>query len=166
MPLTTQAAASVSADLTSAAALGSLVATVGSNRYMSWASGTGADQADKIFTGSGTINASTTTTLDLAGGLTDPSGAAVTFVKVKLIFLKNTHATQALALTRPASNGVPFLTAAGDAIPIPPGGHVHLVGPGAAGLATVTAGTGDLIDLVNGAGSSVTYDIVLVGTSA
>jgi hypothetical protein len=69
-------------------------------------------------------------------------------------------------VTRPAANGVPFMLAAGDGVALPPGGTFLWVAPTAAGVA-VTAATADLIDIVNsGAGTSVTYDIVIVGASA
>lgn len=137
-------------------------------KLLVWLTGTGADQADKIFADDGSVNASTTTTLDVAtgGGLTDVLGAALALAKVKAILLINTHATQGLSLQRPAANGVPIFTAAGDAVPVPAGGVLLLAGPGAAGLATVTAGTADLIDIVNGAGVTGTYKAVIVGTSA
>ena len=54
----------------------------------------------------------------------------------------------------------PFL-AAGDGIGVKPGEYVPLVSQ--SGWA-VTAGTGDLLTITNsGSGTSVTYDIVIVG---
>jgi hypothetical protein len=48
-----------------------------------------------------------------------------------------------------------------------PGGIFLFVNPGAAGIATVTAGTGDILRVDNsGAGTTVTFDIVIIGTSA
>lgn len=130
-------------------------------------SGTGTGQADKIWYDKGrNISASATDSLDLAGGLTDAFGAALTFAKLKgiAVFAADTNGGN-INLTRPASNGVPLFSAAGDAMPIVPGGWAVWVAPNAGGI-TVTAGTGDLIDLVNSVASQVTYDIVLLGTSA
>lgn len=129
-------------------------------------SGTVADQADRFYAERKTVNASTTQTTDLSGALTDPFGSTVTFAKVKLVALINRSTTQTLTLQRPAANGVPWLTAAGDAIPVPPGGFACVAAGVLAGLATVTAGTGDLIDVVNPAGASAEYDLIVVGTSA
>lgn len=167
MPLSTRLALAFTAELSSTPALGSLKAPLELAKTLAWGSGTGADQADKIYTASASINASTTLSLDLnGGGLLDPTAAAFAIAKLKAIVLCNDHASQALSLTRPAANGVPFLTAAGDAVPVPGGGFVALGAGLAGGLATVTAGTGDLIDIVNGAGSAVPYRLVIVGTSA
>lgn len=130
--------------------------------------GTGANQADKIFADTRTIAASATDSLDLAGGgLTDLLGAALTLAKLKAIYIAAAaENTNHVVLTRPAANGVPLFSGAGDALPVLPGGVALWIAPNAAGVA-VTAGTGDLIDLINSAaGSTVTYDIVIIGTSA
>lgn len=130
--------------------------------------GTGANQADKIWHDQRTIAASTTDSLDLAGGgLVDALGVALTLAKLKAVIVYAAAAnTNNVVVTRPAANGVPWLTAAGDACPVKPGGLFVWVDPSLAAVA-VTAGTGDLLDIVNsGAGTTVTYDIVLIGTSA
>jgi hypothetical protein len=64
-------------------------------------------------------------------------------------------------VTRPATNGVPIFLAAGDG---------HNLGPGDFVLRTyrngitVTPATGDLIHITNGgAGTNVTYDVVIIG---
>jgi hypothetical protein len=162
MTVTLAAEASLPTDLANA------VAPVALSKALVWLTGTGADQADRIFADARSVTASTTDTLDVAtgGGLTDVLGAALALVKVKAIVLVNTHATQGLTLQRPAANGVPWLTAAGDAIPVPAGGFVALGAGASAGLAAVTAATADLIDVVNGAGATGTYQIVIIGTSA
>ena len=129
-------------------------------------SGAGLNQANVVWSDRRTVNASATDSLDVAtgGGLVDALGAAVALARVKLIAVRNRGA-QDIQLTRPAANGVPWLAAAGDAIPIVAGGLNLWVAPTAAGK-VVTAGTGDLIDVVNGAGSSVDYDIVIIGASS
>jgi hypothetical protein len=131
------------------------------------ASGTGANQADKIFADTRTLSASATEDLDLAGVLSDPLGAALTFARIKAVLVKaaagNTNLVQ---VTRPASNGVPLFLAAGDGLAVRPGGLFLWVAPDATGVA-VTAGTGDLLTFTNSAGStSVTYDVVIIGASA
>ena len=130
--------------------------------------GTGANQADRIFHDQRTLTASATEDLDLAGSLTDAYGTTITMAKVKAILVKAAAAnTNNVNVTRPASNGVPLYLAASDGVGIPPGGCLLLAAPGAAGLATVTGGTGDLLTFTNSAGgTSVTYDVVIIGTSA
>lgn len=129
--------------------------------------GTTASKADKAFADTRTLAASANEDLDLAGSLLDPFGATLTFVKVKGIYVKAASGnTNSVKLKPAASNGFtgPF-NAAADTVILPPGGFVVLAAP-VSGW-TVTAGTGDKINLANSAGStSVTYDIVIIGTSA
>lgn len=130
--------------------------------------GVGAGQADRIFADTRPIAASGTDTLDLSGGgLVDLLGAVATFAKLRavLVVAAPTNVNN-VVVTRPAANGVPLFAAAGDAVALKPGAAFLWVDPGAAGV-PVTNATGDLIDIVNSAaGSSVSYDIVLIGTSA
>lgn len=126
--------------------------------------GSGIGAASKIFTDTRTVTASTTDSLDLAGSLVDAFGATITFTKIKAIYVHaDANNNNNVNVTRPAANGVPLFLAASDGIPVKPGGLLAWVAPDSAGIA-VTAGTGDLLDLVNSAGgSSVTYDIVIIG---
>jgi hypothetical protein len=131
--------------------------------------GTATLQADKIFQDTGSIVGSATTSLDLSGGaLVDPLGATLAFAKVKALAVRardTNNVANNLLLTRPAANGVPIFSAASDAIPLHPGSIFMATWPGA-GIA-VTADTGDLISLINGAATNtIDYDIVIIGTSA
>lgn len=130
-------------------------------------SGTGANQADRIFHDQRTLAASGTEDLDLAGVLTDSFGATITFARIKAVLITAASGnTNVVNLTRTAVNGVPLFTAAGDGISILPGGGFAWWSPGATGV-VVTAGTGDLLTVTNGgAGTSVTYDVVIIGASA
>jgi hypothetical protein len=129
-------------------------------------SGTGAQQADRLFTDRRTLAASASETLDLAGTLADAFGATLTFAKVKtVIIVADAANTNNVNVTRDASSGVPIFLAAGDGMPVPPGGFIAWSAPGS-GVA-VTAGSADLIGVANsGAGTSVTYDVYVLGTSA
>jgi hypothetical protein len=128
--------------------------------------GTAANQADRIFSDTRTLTASATEDLDLAGVLTDIYSATLTFVRVKAIWIyADPTNTNDVNFTRPAANGVPFFLAAGDGLSVKPGGLFLWQAPGTGVL--VTAATGDLITLTNGgAGTSVTYKIIVIGTSA
>ena len=130
--------------------------------------GTGANLADLLFHDTRTIAASGSEDLDLAGGLTNPlTGAAMTFVELRAVIIRAaTGNTNNVRFSRPASNGVPLFLAAGDGIDIPPGGQ-FMWACAADGKVTVTAGTGDLLTVANSSsGTTVTYDITIVGTSA
>lgn len=129
--------------------------------------GTSTSAADRLFHDQRTLTASGTEDLDLAGSLSNAFGSTLTLVELRAVLITASSAnTNNVVLSRPASNGVPLFSAAGDAIAIPPGG-VFLWACGADGKVTVTAGTGDLLTVTNSSsGTSVTYDVVIVGTSA
>lgn len=131
------------------------------------ANGTGANSADLMFHDQRTLAASGTENLDLAGSLTNGFGATLTFVEVRAILVTAASGnTNNVVVSRPASNGVPLFSAASDAIPVPPGG-LFMWACGADGAVAVTAGTGDIITITNSSsGTSVTYDVIIVGTSA
>lgn len=128
--------------------------------------GSGANQASNIFHDRRTLGASGTEDLDLAASLVNPLGATLTFTVLKAVILKAAAANaNNVNLTRPASNGVPLFLAAGDGIALRPGALFVWVSPDATGVA-VTAGTGDLLTLTNsGGGTSVTYDVILIGVA-
>lgn len=130
------------------------------------ATGTAAAQADLIWHDRVTLGASGTADLDLAASLVDAFGTTLTFVKLKAIIVVAAAAnTNNVNVTRPASNGVPLFLAAGDGVPVLPGGEFKWVAPGAG--VTVTAASGDLLTFTNSAGTTgVTYDVFLIGTSA
>ena len=122
--------------------------------------------ADLLWSDRRSINASSNEDLDFAGSLTGAFGATLTFARIKAVMVKAASTnTNNVVITRPASNGVPLFAAASDAISVLPGGLFLWVAPGAG--VTVTASTGDLINVSNsGAGSAVSYEIVVIGASA
>jgi hypothetical protein len=140
------------------------------SRSLALSDGTAAGKADRLFTNRSTIAASGADSVDLAGTLLDAFGATITFAKVKLLYVAAAEAnTNNVIVGGAASAG--WITAFGDAtdkIVLRPGAFVLL----AAGKAdatgyAVTATTADLLAIANsGAGSTVTYDIAIVGTSA
>lgn len=159
-------AAKISGRYTGASALGAPSLDLTQEALAQFKPGTGTGQADLAFADRRTLTASSTENLDLAGVLTDSFGATLTFGHVKAIYIKaKTTNTNSVVVGGAASN--PFLGPLGGTTPtltIPPGGFLLLVHPGA-GWA-VTASTGDLLKIANGSsGSSVQYDVVIVGTS-
>lgn len=148
-----------------------LVGAAGTHKLQSLfalASGVLAGQADRIFSDTRTIAPSGTDDLDLAASLVDIFGATITFVRVKLIAVRAAAAN---------ANNVVIGAAASNQFFGPYGANTHTenVRPGGLSLKvapdvtawTVTAGTGDLLRIANGgAGTSVTYDIVIIGASA
>lgn len=166
MPLTTVIDANLSANLTSALDLVTASAPLALSTRISMASGTATGQADLCWSDTRTVAASGTDALDLAGSLSGNLGGTLTIVKLKAVLVRAAAAnTNNVRVNRPASNGVPLFLAASDGIDVLPGGVFLWVAPGAG--VTVTAATGDLLNIDNSSsGTSVTYDVVLIGTSA
>src|SRR3990167_2633557 len=108
-------------------------ATTAITQVWNFANGTGANQASGVFTDTRTLSASATEDLDLAGVLTDAFGSTITVDKIKAIMVTAASGnTNAVQVTRPASNGAPLFMAA--------------VFPDATGI-DVTASTGDLFTI-------------------
>ncbi|MEV8623406.1 hypothetical protein [Streptomyces sp. NPDC051079] len=132
-------------------------------------SGTTAGKADLRFADTRTLAASATEDLDLAGVLTDAFGTALTFVRVKGIFISAATAnSNNVVIGAAASNQWATLLNATGTITLRPGmTFAAMAGSADATGMAVTAGTGDLLKIANsGAGTSVTYDIVIIGASA
>lgn len=171
MALSTYVQANVSAQQTSALDLASSTANIARKVTYTLANGTATGQADRIFSDTRTLAASAAEDLDLAGtALTDAFGVAFTFVKVKGILIVAAAAnTNNVIVGGAATNG--FITWVGGAthtVTVRPGGMLLLaVSDADTGGYNVTAATGDLLHVANGgAGTSVSYDVIIWGTSA
>jgi hypothetical protein len=128
-----------------------------------FSNGTGANQANEVWHDQRSLATGANEDLDLAGALTGVLGGTLTFAAIKaIIFAAAAQNTTNLTVSRPASNGVPFLAAASDAFVLTPGGLFVLTNPSAGGI-LVTADTGDLINVANAAGATATYDVVIIG---
>lgn len=155
-----EAIESASADLAAATATHQLIST------LSLATGTGAGQADRVWSDERTLTTGANEDLDLADSLASVIGTTFAPARLKAIAILAASAnTTNLTLSRPASNGVPFFAAASDAVVLHPGSIFVATWPGATAI-VVTASTGDLINIANAAGASATYKIVLIGASA
>jgi hypothetical protein len=138
------------------------------NASWTWnvATGTGSGQADKIWSDTRSLGASATEDLDLSGVLTDLFGT-VTFAKMKAFAIRSAAANlNNINVSRPAgATGVPWFLAVSDGFVLTPGGMFLYALP-QTGI-TVTNSTADLITITNAAGTNtVSYDVVIVGTSA
>ncbi|HVJ72044.1 MAG TPA: hypothetical protein VM531_11165 [Sphingomicrobium sp.] len=127
-----------------------------------FANGTGLGQANNVYSKRRTLTTGASEDLDVSGSLTNLFGTSLVFTKIKAIAIQSLAAnTTNLTVSRPA-NGLPFLSAVGDALVLTPGGIFVFVDPSAAGVA-VTGGSADLINVANAAGASASYDVVIVG---
>jgi len=137
------------------------------SRSIAFDNGTGAGQADKVWDDTRTITASGTDDIDLAGVLLDAFGAVATFVKVKGIFVAAAagNTNNVVVGAAAATQFVGPFGAATHTIAITPGNFWCVTNNGAGW--TVGAGASDLLRVANSAGgTSVIYDIVILGTSA
>jgi hypothetical protein len=170
MSLTSRLALSVRADYTSVLDLATGVVPLLKTYETVLQTGTGAGQADKVFHDTRTLTASSTEDLDLAGVLTDAFGSVLTFVKIKALIISAAAANTNNVLVGGVAAGL-------SSIIVPQATGIVTVRPGAvfavfAGAAdstgyAVTATTADLLHVANSAaGTSVTYDVIVIGTSA
>jgi len=155
---------SIDATLTGSNDLGNPKQRVLIEKALSFIAGTAADdEANILFSDTRTLAASATEDLDLAGVLANAFGATITAAEIVAIFFSAADGnTNSVNVTRPAANGFigPFL-AAGDGVAIKPGEWQFFASD--SGWA-VTAATGDLLTVTNSAaGTSVTYDVLILG---
>lgn len=167
MPLNTKLILDLAAAATKALDLGVVTLPLAYRKVLDLSNGTGANAADQLFSDTRTLAPSGTEDLDLAGVLLDSFGVALTFARIKLVLISAAAGnTNNVNVSRPASNGLPIFLAASDAVPVLPSGTFLWAAPGATGI-PVVAGTGDLLTITNSAaGTSVTYDVVIIGASA
>jgi hypothetical protein len=180
MPLTSKLALSVTADLTKTLDLTTGRVPLAKTYQAVLSSGVAVGQADLIFHDQRTLAASTNEDLDLIGTmLQDAFGANLAMLRVKGLIIAAKGVTDANGVTiTPNVNNVVVGAAASNAWTtlLNSTGTVTLR-PGATWCAfadftdstgyAVTAGTGDLLRVANGgAGTSVTYDVIVIGASA
>lgn len=129
-----------------------------------YATGTGSNQQDRVYSTVLSL-AGSAQTIDLLGSLTDSYGAALSFVEVTGIFIKNNSTTTGQFVTIGAGSN-PFITwlkATGDGVVLGPGGIFCLTSP-IDGYAP-TAGTGDILTFDPGA-LTFTVSVLIIGRSA
>lgn len=131
--------------------------------------GTGVGNADVLFAEARTIAASGTYSMDLVGALADLFAATVNLVKVKALLIKADPANVNNVMVGGAgANGfVSWVGDATDKVAVRPGAGLLLVAGQADTGYAATAATADLLLFTNGgAGTGVTYEVALIGSSA
>lgn len=138
------------------------------------ANGTAANQADILFVDERTVASATNDDLDLAGVLSNAFGQTITAAEVvAMVIINKSRTVGAAANTTNLTIGVgtnPLVGYLGGTTPtvgpLRPGGVFLMASPDAAGIATVTAGTGDILRVANSSGASATYQIAILARSA
>lgn len=167
MALTSRVSVDLSAVLTGSADFGAPASRPSFALQLDFTSGTGAGKADKIWTDQRTIAASGSEDLDLAGSLADVFGGTVTLATVKALYVRAAAGnTNDVVIGGASATQWSDLLGTTGTVTLRPGA-VFLVACTAADPWTVTAGSADLLKVANsGAGTSVTYDIAVIGATA
>ena len=125
--------------------------------------GTGLNQADRMFTDTRSVAAAED--LDIAGGaLADVFGTTFTLAELKVLIVCAPSANTGNIILGGDANSVPFLSVATTTVSVKPGGCFVYTDPSATGT-TVTAATGDIIQVAPSAGTQA-YDILIIGSSS
>lgn len=166
MPLSAQIAATMAVDFTGTATVGGAIPTLSKAKTADivLSDGSGNNQASKLYLATRSVATAANDDIDLAGVLTDPFGAVITFLTIKAIVIRADPAnTTTLTVSPGATNGFngPF-GAAAHTVQVRPGGALVFAAPQTGW--TVTAATGDILRIANAAGATATYSIEVVGT--
>lgn len=136
-------------------------------KVLDFASGVVANAADILFADERTISASSSEDLDLAGVLADAFGATITMAEVVAIFIFADEGNTNDVVVGDATSAVPLFGGTNPTVAVKPGGFFCIGAPNAAGQFTVGAGSTDDLKIANsGSGTSVTYQIAILGRSA
>lgn len=136
-------------------------------KILTFASGTGANQADIVWTSTRTLAASATEDLDLAGVLADAFGTTVAAAELVAILVTADAANTNNVLIGDATAPIPLFIGTNPAFAVKPGGFFFVAAPAAAGLLTVGAGATDDLKIANSGGTTgVTYTIAILARTA
>jgi hypothetical protein len=169
MPLTSRLTLAASASQTSTLDLGVAQAQLSKSYIAELADGTSAGQANRIFHDTRVLAASATEDIDLAGVLVDALGGSLTFARIKglVIAAAAGNTNNVIVGGASATQFVSWVGAATHTVTVRPGAVLALFAGAADAVGYVTAaGSTDLLKIANSSsGTSVTYDIVLLGCS-
>jgi hypothetical protein len=156
----------VTGSYVSAAGLVTGTAPLSSSYVTDLANGVGANQGNVLYTASRSLASTATDSLDFAGGgLTDAFGAAIAPARVRVVLIRSASGNTTNLTLLGDANGIPILNTAATTTTLAPGGTFLATKPDATGF-VVTAGTGDIIKVVNGSGATAIYDIFVIGASS
>ena len=123
--------------------------------------GVAANQANLAFVDERTLASAATDSLDLAGVLTDAFGLTITAAEIVALMIINKPRAGTPVNTTDLTIGGGANGVFASAMPfvLKPGAVFLLAAGDAAGVKTVTAGTADILTIVNGSGASAKYQI-------
>ena len=159
---------SVRATMTESLDLKTRQAALAFSRSLSLDNGTGANQVDKVWDDIRSINASSNDDLDLVGVLADAFGGTLNFARIKGLFVAADAANvnNVVIGAAAATQWVGPFGAATHTVAVRPGNFFAITAQDATAWPAV-GGASDLLRIANGgAGTPVTYSIVILGSSA
>lgn len=131
------------------------------NSSIDWTFGTGVNQVNLLFHDSrSTDDTGETHDIYAGGSLVNSFGDPLTMEAIKLLFVKNTHASLTLEILGTASTGLDIVADPTDIIELPPGGEFLWTCPTAAGIVTTTNLS---LKFASKTAGTITYDMVLMG---
>ncbi len=149
--------------LANALGLASGQAVIDQNSVFSLASGTGANQCDRVYS-ERAKSISAAYDLDVSGSLLDAFGAAFILARVKVLVVMADASNTGNVIVGGDANALLFgFGAAAHTIAVKPGGALVLFAPDATGW-PVTAGTGDILQFAPSTGTQV-FDFAVAGCS-
>lgn len=169
MALASKLALNVVANLTSALDLADASVPLTKLYRTVLTTGTGAGMADLVFHDQRTLAASATEDLDLAGVLASPLGTTLTFARVKGLIVNalSTNTNNVVVGAASATQWATLLNSTGTVTLRPGATFAAFAGEADATGYAVGAGATDLLKVANsGAGTSVSYQIIVIGCSA
>lgn len=161
--LTSKVIFTIQTQYTGSAGLGTSTETLNLDYGISLTSGTGANQADVVYSASRSLADDANEVLDFyaSGTLTDAFGTALTIETLKLLIVSNTS-TDASLLIGGGAVAVTLFDDITDIVTIPPGGKFMISAPDATGVDITT--NKDLNLLHGGQGTSaLVYKIIAIG---
>jgi hypothetical protein len=165
MSLVTEVTIGVKATLKQVTDFFAATVPVEKSRTLTFQDGVGADQAQKVYAKERTIAPSANDDLDLSGSLVDPLGNVLAFTGIKLIRIiaDPTNVNDVVVGNAAATQFQGPFGAVAHTVKIGPGDEMTFTKRSAAGWPVVNAAS-DLFRIANGgAGTSVKYQIIIVG---
>jgi hypothetical protein len=130
--------------------------------------GVAANQANLAFVDERTLATGATDSIDLAGVLTDAFGATIAAAEIVALMIINKPRAGTPANTTDLTIGGGSNGVFASAMPfvLKPGAVLLLAAGDAAGVKTVTAGTADILTVVNSSGASAKYQLAILARNA
>lgn len=166
--LNARLAVSVAATVTNPLDLGTVVSSLSKTYSASLTDGDGAGEAEVLFHDTRTLAASASEDIDFSGSLTDAFGTTVAIASIKaLIISAAVGNTNNVLVGGTGTTLTAVLAGATDEILVRPGATLALIAGAADATGyAVSAGSSDLLNIENSSsGSSVTYDIIVIGVA-